>query len=281
MHIIFKTYNRLLGGVTVAIGISFKLSYETRAMTRQVVFVLTVLVCLLSASGNFAQQSEAETSGETPSCCGSLHCYPGTPGTPGVPGVPGNHGFPGPTGPRGEPGTGIKGDPGAMGPSGGVGPSGFTGPQGPLGVAGQKGEPGVAGLAASSPSVAFTALMSSGVSGPNRDGEIIIFDHVVTNVGDDFDSETSKFTCSVPGVYFFEVSLLSRTQPYAKLMKNGEHIFSVHHSDSGTFQQSSNSAVLTLANGDEVWVQIGDDTNRGIYGDTRYSSFTGFLINRM
>ncbi|XP_022082647.1 uncharacterized protein LOC110974963 [Acanthaster planci] len=251
----------------------------------QVWFKPTVVVFLVAIRGNFAQQSDTESSQTQCHCCHECLQRPwGTPGIPGVPGIPGSNGLPGQIGLKGEPGIGLKGDPGETGLAGETGESGIQGPRGPSGqpgADGQKGEPGEPGIVTPSQTVAFTALLSSHISGSNREGEIIVFDHVESNFGSGYDSQTGKFTCSAPGAYFFTVSLLSNSQPYGQLWKNGHHISSIHHSDSGTFQQSSNSVVLALVMGDEVYVKIGDNANRAIYGDTKYSSFAGFLISPM
>lgn len=52
------------------------------------------------------------------------------------------------------------------------------------------------------------------------------FDDVVTNVGNAYEAASGKFTCPMPGVYFFAYHVLMRggdgTSMWADLMKNGQ-----------------------------------------------------------
>ena len=228
-----------------------------------------------------------------PSSCGGVCCQgqTGTPGVPGIPGIPGNNGIQGPTGPKGESLLGSKGDTGNHGMKGEQGETGVKGlpgklgPRGPNGETGQQGERGLPGeniLAAPTPPsiVAFSALLGNTVTG--NEGKQLIFDNVITEIGDGYNSQTGVFTCSVPGLYFFTISFLSinsGTNPHVKLKMNGNHIFSVHDDHSGFYHMSGNSVVLILDIGDRVWLELGR-SNVGVYDSSnRYSCFSGYLIN--
>ncbi len=130
---------------------------------------------------------------------------PPTPDTPGRRGggklgFRGNQGPPGPPGPRGPPGE-----------------PGKPGPPGPLG-------PGPGGYIPSfySPKIAFYA----GLRKQHEGTEILKFDDVVTNVGNYYEPTTGKFTCPLPGIYFFTYHVLMRggdgTSMWADLKKNGQ-----------------------------------------------------------
>ncbi|KAF7236548.1 Complement C1q-like protein 3 [Varanus komodoensis] len=129
---------------------------------------------------------------------------PGRPGKPGPPGPPGEPGPPGAMGPLGE-----KGDPGKPGPPGLPGPGLGTGA---ISTA----------TYTTVPRVAFYA----GLKNPHEGYEILKFDDVVTNLGNNYDATTGKFTCNIPGTYFFTYHVLMRggdgTSMWADLCKNGQ-----------------------------------------------------------
>ncbi|XP_022111961.1 collagen alpha-1(X) chain-like isoform X2 [Acanthaster planci] len=214
----------------------------------------------------------------------------GPSGTPGIPGLPGSSGV---QGPRGDPGFGLPGPKGDIGDRGqkgdqgepGIrGPPGKEGPTGSSGVKGQKGEPGETTAVTPTPLsvVAFSAFRTTHFEGNNL--EVVIFNDVAVNIGSGYDSDTGVFTCSVPGLYFFTVNLLSRRtglHSYAHLLKNGDNVFAIADSHSGYHHQSSNSVILVLNVGDRIWLALYGN-NKAIYGDSsRHSSFSGFIIRSM
>ncbi|XP_075299980.1 C1q-related factor-like [Opisthocomus hoazin] len=125
---------------------------------------------------------------------------PGRPGKPGPPGPPGEPGPPGPAGARGE--AGRPGPPGLPGP-------GATGAVS-------------AATYSTVPRVAFYA----GLKNPHEGYEVLKFDDVVTNLGNSYDAASGKFTCAIPGTYFFTYHVLMRggdgTSMWADLCKNGQ-----------------------------------------------------------
>ncbi|MEE6527321.1 hypothetical protein FKM82_028628, partial [Ascaphus truei] len=127
----------------------------------------------------------------------------GKTGRPGKPGPPGEPGPPGPTGPPGE-----RGEPGKPGPPGMLG----GGVSGAISTA----------TYTTIPRVAFYA----GLKNPHEGYEILKFDDVVTNLGNNYDAAGGKFCCTVPGTYFFTYHVLMRggdgTSMWADLCKNGQ-----------------------------------------------------------
>lgn len=116
---------------------------------------------------------------------------------------------------KGRPG--LRGPPGPPGPRGPPGEPGRPGPPGPPG-------PGPGGYIPSfySPKIAFYA----GLRKPHEGYEVLRFDDVVTNVGNYYEPSSGKFTCPLPGIYFFTYHVLMRggdgTSMWADLMKNGQ-----------------------------------------------------------
>ncbi|KAG8002691.1 Complement C1q-like protein 3, partial [Nibea albiflora] len=93
--------------------------------------------------------------------------------------------------------SGLRGPPGVPGPQGARGPPGEPGKPGPQGPPG----PGPGGYSPSlyTPKIAFYA----GLRKQHEGNEILKFDDVVTNVGNYYEPSTGKFTCPLPGIYFF------------------------------------------------------------------------------
>lgn len=112
---------------------------------------------------------------------------------------------------------GIRGPPGPPGEKGPPGEPGKAGPQGPPG-------PGPGGYSPSlyTPKIAFYA----GLRKQHEGSDILKFDDVVTNVGNYYEPSTGKFTCPLPGIYFFTYHVLMRggdgTSMWADLKKNGQ-----------------------------------------------------------
>ncbi|KAG8131189.1 hypothetical protein E2320_017749 [Naja naja] len=125
--------------------------------------------------------------------------------------------------------------------------------------------------------VAFMASMATHFSNQNSG---IIFSSVETNIGNFFDVMTGRFGAPVNGVYFFSFNMMKHEdveEVYVYLMHNGNTVFSLYSFESkGKSDSSSNSAVLKLAKGDEVWLRMG---NGALHGDhQRFSTFAGFLL---
>ncbi|XDV13149.1 hypothetical protein PO909_001629 [Leuciscus waleckii] len=116
--------------------------------------------------------------------------------------------------------AGPQGKPGRPGKPGPPGPPGEPGPPGPMGP------PGDGAISTvtynTHPRVAFYA----GLKNPHEGYEILKFDDVVTNLGNNYDGTSGKFICSVPGTYFFIYHVLMRggdgTSMWADLCKNGQ-----------------------------------------------------------
>ncbi|XP_026699122.1 complement C1q-like protein 3 [Athene cunicularia] len=72
------------------------------------------------------------------------------------------------------------------------------------------------------PKIAFYA----GLKRQHEGYEVLKFDDVVTNLGNHYDPTTGKFTCSIPGIYFFTYHVLMRggdgTSMWADLCKNNQ-----------------------------------------------------------
>ena len=252
---------------------------------------------MLRSNGSVVPQ-ESQSSPTTCNCC------QGQAGIPGVPGLPGGYGPQGPVGPKGEvgqPGVAVKGEkgefgspgplgepgrggpPGKVGPVGMLGPSGRDGLDGSPGRRGPKGEKGETGVLKFS---GFTVLKTSS----QTDGGVVTFDTVITNAADHYDINTNKFTCQIPGYYMFTFSIGSREDdgPWVRLIKNGDVVVDAYaypaSASSGYRNMITNSALLLLASGDQVWLHKRfSEQDRQIFGDPnwKWTTFSGILLHEI
>uniref|UniRef100_A0A4W3HN77 Complement component 1, q subcomponent-like 3b n=1 Tax=Callorhinchus milii TaxID=7868 RepID=A0A4W3HN77_CALMI len=175
------------------------------------------------------------------------------------------------------------GKPGPPGPPGEPGPRGPVGPVGPKGEAGRAGLPGGTGAISAAtystvPRVAFYA----GLKTPHEGYEVLKFDDVVTNLGNHYDGTTGKFTCSIPGIYYFTYHVLMRggdgTSMWADLCKNGQvRASSIAQDADQNYDYASNSVILHLDAGDEIFIKLDGGKAHG-GNNNKYSTFSGFII---
>ncbi|XP_008118995.2 complement C1q-like protein 2 [Anolis carolinensis] len=207
----------------------------------------------------------------------------GEPGRQGKPGPRGPPGEPGPPGPRGPPGErGDSGKPGLPGlslPGIGATPVAGGGVLGPgFGGSSSSPPPGSEASAFGGPKIAFYV----GLKSPHEGYEVLKFDDVVTNLGNHYDPASGKFSCQVRGIYFFTYHILMRggdgTSMWADLCKNGQVRASAIAQDADqNYDYASNSVVLHLDSGDEVYVKLDGGKAHG-GNNNKYSTFSGFLL---
>ncbi|KAJ8259349.1 hypothetical protein COCON_G00183610 [Conger conger] len=181
------------------------------------VLVLLVAIPLLVHSTKGGSARGGDTHYEMLGSC-RMVCDPFTPPQSGQELVAVSPPPPDFTGRRGK--SGFRGSPGLPGPPGPRGPPGETGKPGPRGPPG----PGPGGYVPSfySPKIAFYA----GLRKQHESNEVLKFDDVVTNVGNYYEPSTGKFTCPLPGIYYFTYHVLMKggdgTSMWADLKKNGQ-----------------------------------------------------------
>ncbi|XP_003415417.1 complement C1q subcomponent subunit B [Loxodonta africana] len=201
---------------------------------------------------------------------------PGTNGQPGTPGIKGEKGLPGLAGDHGE--FGEKGDPGTPGNPGKVGPKGPIGPKGSPGSPGARGPKGESGDYKATQKIAFSALRNINV--PLRRDQAIRFDHVITNENNNYEPRSGKFTCRVPGLYYFTYHASSRGNLCVNVVRGRERVQKVvTFCDyvQSTFQVTMGSVVLKLAQGENVFLQA-TDKNSLLGMEGANSIFSGFLL---
>ena len=263
------------------------------------VLTIVTIVLILTISPSVGTVVQDQTSPMTcNSCCQGPSGIPGVPGSAGVPGSPGAYGPPGNAGPRGEvgsPGLSVKGEKGEVGERGGpglsgdlgltgspgkVGPRGIQGPPGSS-EKGQKGESGVSTFAG------FMVVKTSPQSG--NSGDTLTFDTKITDAAGNFNTATHRFTCLFPGYYMFTFTIGASGDhgPRIALVKNGEAVARVHVHPSGTGivsqyrNTASNSALVLLAAGDQMWLVKGNGEQVFGSSNDKWTTFTGVLLHQV
>lgn len=149
------------------------------------------------------------------------------------------------------------------------------------GVDGLHGEKGAQGECAVAPRSAFSAKRSESRSPPLAD-QPIRFDVVLINEQGHYDPTTGKFTCEVPGLYYFAVhATVYRASLQFDIMKNGQSVasFFQYYGNWPKPTSLSGGALVRLEPEDEVWVQVGVGDYIGFYASVKTdSTFTGFLV---
>lgn len=130
----------------------------------------------------------------------------------------------------------------------------------------------------------FTAHPSADIT--YADGDIIEFDVAISNIGEDYDTETSSYTCPNNGVYVFAVTVTpySSDTIQANVVHEGNILTSAvsyaYSSGATYYNQGSSMAVMECSTGEKVWVECAFSSGNVLEsgGDPVYSSFSGFLL---
>ena len=106
--------------------------------------------------------------------------------------------------------------------------------------------------------------------------QIVLFDHVLTNMGNAYHAHSGIFTAPVNGVYVISVTIAgwkrSEDHIYVQMKQNGNSLCYVWV----TQDQSSQTLVLRLQKNDEIYL-VNLRPSDVILGNT-FSSFSGFLL---
>ncbi|XP_077631790.1 complement C1q subcomponent subunit C [Crocuta crocuta] len=214
----------------------------------------------------------------------STSCY-GIPGMPGLPGAPGKDGHDGLPGPKGEPGIpavpgtrgpkGQKGEPGTPGHPGKNGPMGTPGSPGIPGLMGPPGEPGEEGRYKQKHQSVFTVTRQT--SQYPASNSVVKFNVAITNPQGDYDTSTGKFTCKVPGLYYFVYHTSQTANLCLQLYRSDVKVTTFCDHLSNSKQVTSGGVLLKLQVGEKVWLAV-NDYNGMVGTEGSDSVFSGFLL---
>ncbi|XP_061179174.1 complement C1q tumor necrosis factor-related protein 3-like [Saccostrea echinata] len=125
------------------------------------------------------------------------------------------------------------------------------------------------------PAIGFSAKLSRNIQ--LGKGEAVKYDTVITNKGNAYNRWSGHFTAPLKGLYLFSCTILAQHRYHAhiEIMKNGSKISTLY---SSTTDQSSQTIVLVLREGDTVWTRQAW-TGRHLHDHVGYNMFTGVLIS--
>lgn len=255
------------------------------------------------------QGPQGET-GTCPASCESVVGPPGPQGTPGpagarglpgVQGVVGTKGFKGDKGDLGRPGDpglngqkgdqgeegvcectdGMKGTDGTPGQKGTTGDKGDTGAQGVQGPVGPKGDEGISGVSGP-PGPCSIALQSAFSACVNQSFPVqdwpIPFPHVLSNRQGHFQPLSGIYKAPFNGTYVFSfhLAVAFRTLKVGLFVNLYPLVRTTETTNQAT---ASQTIVLHLNAGDQVWLQVKNTVTNGLYTDNESSStFSGYLL---
>ncbi|NXK64706.1 C1QT8 protein, partial [Sylvietta virens] len=179
----------------------------------------------------------------------------------------------------------LKGEKGEMGERGFPGAAGKAGEPGPRGPSGRKGQKGRAGPQGH-PCQQLFAAFSVGRRQPlhsSRDFQPLTFDTEFVNLYRHFSLFSGRFSCHVPGVYYFSLNVhtWNLKETYVHLMRNERAVAVLYAQPGDRSVMQSQSLMLDLREGDEVWVRMFQrERENAVYSQESdvYVVFNGHLV---
>ena len=102
------------------------------------------------------------------------------------------------------------------------------------------------------------------------------FNAARVNIGNHFDLKSNRFTCLIPGTYFFTYSayVTAQSSPDIYLMKDGSTVTRARN-ECNKFNQIGSSTMLELEAGNQVWLRFSEvgETIDGVDGECQFSGF--------
>ncbi|XP_061179170.1 complement C1q tumor necrosis factor-related protein 3-like [Saccostrea echinata] len=127
------------------------------------------------------------------------------------------------------------------------------------------------------PAIGFSAKLSKNVQLGEK--QAVKYDKVITNQGDGYNRWTGHFTAPRKGLYLFSCTIMALRNHHIhiEIIKNGRRISTLF---SSTTDQSSQTVVLVLRKGDNVWTRQAWN-GRHLHDHVGYNMFTGVLISEI
>uniref|UniRef100_A0A3B5LJC9 C1q domain-containing protein n=1 Tax=Xiphophorus couchianus TaxID=32473 RepID=A0A3B5LJC9_9TELE len=132
--------------------------------------------------------------------------------------------------------------------------------------------------------IAFSAATGgSGHIGPFDTDTTLIYRKLIINVGNAYNQHTGIFSAPVPGIYYFTYFYHAGGSQVVNLslMKNNEEVVTTydHKTSHDVADNGGNAALLQLQQGDQVYVQLVENTH--IWGGSHGTTFSGYLLHQV
>ncbi|KAL4237586.1 hypothetical protein ACF0H5_002300 [Mactra antiquata] len=132
---------------------------------------------------------------------------------------------------------------------------------------------------------AFMAQLSNHMNDPPIN-TVVVFDAVITNIGNDYKPQSGLFTAPSKGIYNFNLVASSSTKARNHML----HLYMMHNdkkigyifldSNDVHFIIRSTSAVVDMDSGDVIFVKIGNRRGTAsLHGQDFHTHLSGFKIN--
>ncbi|KAJ8259297.1 hypothetical protein COCON_G00183090 [Conger conger] len=131
--------------------------------------------------------------------------------------------------------------------------------------------------------VAFSASLvnhsESITLGPHSEDVILVYKHIITNVGSAYNPSSGFFTAPTKGVYYFSFTAFgwSRNPARATLCLNHEYFMSTYDNNPGPGRGAANMITLQLDIGDILYIKLRSNAELHDNGNL-YNTFSGHLL---
>jgi len=143
--------------------------------------------------------------------------------------------------------------------------------------------------------VAFSVGTNTDTSNDMGSDETIIFDRVITNIGNCYSKDDGTFTAPMRGIYFFFVNILTSSNARGgmsiggltigddpenlyTLKRNGDHILALTSTTFVRESTDSNFIVVELAQGDRITVVKYGDQSSATNVRNMWTTFSGYML---
>uniref|UniRef100_A0A8C7NIP7 C1q domain-containing protein n=1 Tax=Oncorhynchus mykiss TaxID=8022 RepID=A0A8C7NIP7_ONCMY len=135
------------------------------------------------------------------------------------------------------------------------------------------------------PKVAFSASFMINDEhyhlGPFGENTTVVYEKVITNIGEAYNPDTGVFTALVRGAYYFTFTcnVGNSGKANAALLKNGVNMAAVYETANpkpNIYHSGTNGVILDLVEGDKVYVVLWSGSC--IFDNSRISMFSGYLL---
>ncbi|KAM9854158.1 complement C1q tumor necrosis factor-related protein 4 [Aulostomus maculatus] len=128
---------------------------------------------------------------------------------------------------------------------------------------------------------AFSATHTTSIVGGKQ--RVVTFNRLKVNIGGDFNPDTGRFLCRIPGAYYFSFSVgkFPNKMLSVILVKNGEEVQAMAYDDyrKKGRKVESQSLMISLRPMDAVWLLLQLNPQYALYSNAGpYITFSGYLV---